>query len=108
MEFEKDELYDEVGDPYELDSRSKDPSWSTEKARLAERLQSVLSSGNPRPPGESPAGDRATIRPLGALAQLGERRLCKPKVTGSIPVRSMAQPSQMRSTKGTEQALFYC
>jgi hypothetical protein len=25
----------------------------------------------------------------GALAQLGERRLCKPKVTGSIPVRSI-------------------
>jgi hypothetical protein len=24
----------------------------------------------------------------GALAQLGERRLCKPEVTGSIPVRS--------------------
>src|SRR6185437_7182191 len=27
---------------------------------------------------------------LGALAQLGERRLCKPEVTGSIPVRSIA------------------
>ena len=26
----------------------------------------------------------------GALAQLGERRLCKPEVTGSSPVRSMA------------------
>jgi hypothetical protein len=26
----------------------------------------------------------------GALAQLGERRLCKPEVTGSIPVRSIA------------------
>ena len=26
--------------------------------------------------------------PLGALAQLGERRLCKPEVTGSIPARS--------------------
>jgi hypothetical protein len=25
----------------------------------------------------------------GALAQLGERRLCKPEVTGSIPVRSI-------------------
>ncbi len=33
---------------------------------------------------------RATLRPLGALAQLGERRLCKPEVTGSIPVRSTA------------------
>jgi hypothetical protein len=28
------------------------------------------------------------VFPRGALAQLGERRLCKPEVTGSIPVRS--------------------
>src|ERR671910_3733417 len=28
----------------------------------------------------------------GALAQLGERRLCKPEVTGSIPVRSTEEP----------------
>ncbi len=28
---------------------------------------------------------------LGALAQLGERRLCKPEVTGSIPVRSTSE-----------------
>ena len=27
----------------------------------------------------------------GALAQLGERRLCKPEVTGSIPVRSISR-----------------
>ena len=27
----------------------------------------------------------------GALAQLGERRLCKPEVTGSIPVRSIEE-----------------
>ena len=32
----------------------------------------------------------STLRRSGALAQLGERRLCKPEVTGSIPVRSMA------------------
>ena len=32
---------------------------------------------------------------LGALAQLGERRLCKPEVAGSIPARSMAQQSQI-------------
>ena len=37
-----------------------------------------------------PATDVSTLSPLGALAQLGERRLCKPEVTGSIPVRSMA------------------
>jgi hypothetical protein len=29
------------------------------------------------------------LQEKGALAQLGERRLCKPEVTGSIPVRSM-------------------
>jgi hypothetical protein len=28
------------------------------------------------------------LQDKGALAQLGERRLCKPEVTGSIPVRS--------------------
>jgi hypothetical protein len=27
-------------------------------------------------------------QPKGALAEMGERRLCKPEVTGSIPVRS--------------------
>ena len=37
---------------------------------------------------------------LGALAQLGERRLCKPKVTGSIPVRSIK--------KALETGLFLC
>ena len=30
---------------------------------------------------------------FGALAQLGERRLCKPEVTGSIPVRSTGRPA---------------
>jgi hypothetical protein len=46
--------------------------------------------------GRSPAGDRATLRPLGALAQLGERRLCKAEVTGSIPVRSIAILGQVQ------------
>ena len=32
-----------------------------------------------------------TEEPYGALAQLGERRLCKPEVTGSIPVRSIEE-----------------
>jgi hypothetical protein len=31
---------------------------------------------------------------IGALAQLGERRLCKPEVTGSNPVRSI--PASIR------------
>ena len=35
----------------------------------------------------------AVPRQLGALAQLGERRLCKPEVTGSIPVRSIEEPA---------------
>src|SRR5829696_9363537 len=29
----------------------------------------------------------------GALAQLGERRLCKPEVAGSIPARSIEKPA---------------
>ena len=33
--------------------------------------------------------DLALLCAHGALAQLGERRLCKPEVTGSIPVRSI-------------------
>ena len=37
----------------------------------------------------------ATLVELGALAQLGERRLCKPKVTGSIPVRSIGKSLQI-------------
>src|SRR5215208_3830012 len=35
----------------------------------------------------------STISRYGALAQLGERRLCKPEVTGSIPVRSIKKPA---------------
>ncbi len=38
--------------------------------------------------GDQPAA-RLHCAQLGALAQLGERRLCKPEVTGSIPVRSI-------------------
>jgi hypothetical protein len=32
--------------------------------------------------------DFGLFKPFGALAQLGERRLCKPEVAGSIPARS--------------------
>ena len=35
--------------------------------------------------------DLALLWAHGALAQLGERRLCKPEVTGSIPVRSISE-----------------
>jgi len=50
-------------------------------------------------PSAGPGGSRRTEKAKpragytageGALAQLGERRLCKPEVTGSIPVRSTA------------------
>ena len=51
----EDELYDEVGDPYELNNRTNDLNWAAEKARLAERLHTHLSSGNARPPRESTA-----------------------------------------------------
>ena len=37
----------------------------------------------------APPARFSTLTKLGALAQLGERRLCKPEVTGSIPVRSI-------------------
>jgi hypothetical protein len=42
----------------------------------------------------------------GALAQLGERRLCKPEVTGSIPVRSTIERPRKRglSVSRTEDA----
>jgi hypothetical protein len=34
-----------------------------------------------------------TVNRPGALAQLGERRLCKPEVAGSIPARSIKKPA---------------
>ena len=34
-----------------------------------------------------------TVNQPGALAQLGERRLCKPEVAGSIPARSTEKPA---------------
>ena len=40
----------------------------------------------------------STLTRLGALAQLGERRLCKPEVTGSIPVRSIKEVLQIGQT----------
>jgi hypothetical protein len=45
-------------------------------------------------PARFPPGDLGpavyTLSQLGALAQLGERRLCKPEVAGSIPARSIS------------------
>ena len=46
-----------------------------EHAACAEARRSALSA--------------STLHPPGALAQLGERRLCKPEVAGSIPARSI-------------------
>src|SRR5207247_1374149 len=42
------------------------------------------------------AVETANLSQEGALAQLGERRLCKPEVTGSIPVRSTPERSPPR------------
>src|SRR3954469_561507 len=43
----------------------------------------------------------------GALAQLGERRLCKPEVTGSIPVRSTTSQRRFRAAaRFTEETRF--
>jgi hypothetical protein len=44
------------------------------------------------PPPGGPGNRLYTVSAVpGALAQLGEHRLCKPEVTGSIPVRSIAR-----------------
>src|SRR3954469_20975144 len=40
----------------------------------------------------------------GALAQLGERRLCKPEVTGSIPVRSIRLAMRLCAVFGVNPA----
>ena len=54
--------------------------WPTpRRASRAPRPRLIPASRRPEP---------LPFQALGALAQLGERRLCKPKVTGSIPVRS--------------------
>ena len=47
------------------------------------------SDGDTRPGEELPTARAATIGRLGAIAQLGERLLCKQEVTGSIPVGSI-------------------
>ena len=41
---------------------------------------------HPDPPTDTRPG--SNVSPLGAIAQLGERLLCKQEVTGSIPVGS--------------------
>jgi hypothetical protein len=62
--------------------------------RTASGAARATSTGatNRRRPGEKPAPLFGVAdgysESRGALAQLGERRLCKPEVTGSIPVRS--------------------
>src|SRR5436305_8222954 len=43
----------------------------------------------PRSCPSSSAAERRYTRGSGALAQLGERRLCKAEVIGSIPIRSI-------------------
>jgi hypothetical protein len=65
-----------------------------QRARQEERLSRAAEgkATHPRPLRRPRAGD-ASMRALqsppdGALAQLGERRLCKAEVIGSIPIRS--------------------
>src|SRR5690349_24648490 len=97
------------GDPRDDDDRlrddvlrgseePRDPLGSAaERVRTERRLVLVLRSGPRRghDPWSSPRATESlpTLVRLGALAQLGERRLCKPKVTGSIPVRSTTKAS---------------
>jgi hypothetical protein len=41
----------------------------------------------------------------GAIAQLGERLLCKQEVTGSIPVGSTRNRHEARGTRGNQQSI---
>src|SRR3546814_5150992 len=43
---------------------------------------------------------------LGGVAQLGERRLCKPEVIGSIPFRSDEHTSELQSLMRISSAVF--
>ena len=52
---------------------------------------------SPEAPGESNTQHSALPWSHGALAQLGERRLCKPEVTGSIPVRSIRESAATKA-----------
>src|SRR5262249_32822322 len=68
--------------------RRNHPEGPPGRAALPRRLGRPTSTAR-RPSAEKGASRRAgQSAPPGALAQLGERRLCKPTVTGSIPVRS--------------------
>ena len=48
-----------------------------------------------------PAGPQGSVLWVGAVAQLGEHRLCKPGVTGSIPVSSTI-PGPSRSGRSDQ------
>src|SRR6266540_5202004 len=61
-------------------------SMSSTPLSLARRYKTGRRS--PRALGESNTQHSALPWSRGALAQLGERRLCKPEVAGSIPARS--------------------
>ncbi|MDX6488920.1 MAG: hypothetical protein QOK13_1535, partial [Gaiellaceae bacterium] len=75
-----------IGRKFNLASSSRRKSASAERTtRLAEACGPRVERGG--------YPDRALrFWPHGALAQLGERRLCKPEVAGSIPARSTATP----------------
>ena len=58
---------------------------------------------------ENPLAERvsAMVLVFGALAQLGERQLCKLEVTGSIPVRSMTQSQTATSGSAITVTTFF-
>ena len=75
------------------DSRDRGESWSRSSSEAANSMPSL-----PSPSRRSDLFSRSRHEEYwlyyaahGALAQLGERRLCKPEVTGSIPVRSISE-----------------
>ena len=45
------------------------------------------------------------FRSVGAVAQLGERRFCKPEVVGSIPISSTKNKSLVKS--GSEEGSLF-
>ena len=70
-------------------------TWRGELARHASQNEKLESSST----GRNAAGPRLPRR-TGGIAQLVERRLCKPNVAGPSPTASTNAPPRRRATKG--------
>ena len=58
---------------------------------------------HPDPPGSGIRGQVSGISRSGAVAQLGERLLCKQEAVGSIPSGSTSQESEVREQETDER-----